>query len=95
MADGTCGWVGTDDGACVSMHMLVGSGGMLPKEKFTFPGGLRSLLRPCLFPNATSLTRIHGGSTTAVHYNTCQPSQGVSVTRVDLVHVGPDEVGIL
>ena len=61
------------------------------EEKFA----LRSLLRSYLYPNTTSPTRVHGGSNTAVCHNTCQSSQDVSVTIVDLVRVGPDEVGIL
>ena len=72
------------------MHTL---GGHAPLEKIL--GALRSLLRPCLYPNATSPTRLHGGSNTAICHNTCQLSQGVSATIVDLVRVGPDEVGIL
>ena len=43
----------------------------------------------------TSPTRVHDGSNTAVHHDTRQSSRGVSVTIVDFVHVGPDEVGIL
>ena len=31
-------------------------------------GALRLLLRPYLYPNATSPTRIHGGSNTAVQH---------------------------
>ena len=55
---------GTDDGACISVHMLGRSGGML-----------RSLLRPYFVsPNATSPTRVHGGSNTAIHHDTCQSS---------------------
>ena len=84
---------GTDDGAC--MHTLGESGGMLPQKKKFKLGALRSLLRSYLYPNATSPTRVHGGSNTAVRHNTRQSSRGVSVTIVDLVRVRPDEVGIL
>ena len=52
-------------------------------------GVLRSLLRPYLYPNAASPTRVHGGSNTTARHNTHQLSQGISVTIVDLVHVGP------
>ena len=46
-------------------------------------------------PNATSLNTVHGGSNTAVRHDTRQSSRSVSViTIVDLVRVGPDEVGI-
>ena len=86
---------GTDDGACISTHTLGGVWGHAPPEKFIKLGALRSLLRPYLYPNATSLTRVHGGSNTTVRHNTRQSSRGVSVTIVDLVRVGPDEVGIL
>ena len=48
-----------------------------------------------MYPNATSPTRVHGGSNTAVRHDTRQSSRGISVTIVDLVRVGPDEVGIL
>ena len=65
---------------------------MVPQKKL---GALRSLLRPYLYPNATSPTGVHGGSNTAVCHDTHQSSQGVSVAIVDLVCVGPDEVGIL
>ena len=58
-------------------------------------GDLRSLLRPYLYPNATSSTRVHGGSNTAIHHNTRQSSRCISVTIVHLVGVRPDEVGIL
>ena len=33
-AEVTYDWGGTDDGACVSMHALGGSGGMLPQKFF-------------------------------------------------------------
>ena len=65
--------------------------GHAPPEKL---GALRLLLRLYSYPNATSPTRVHGGSNTAICHNTRQSSQGVSVTVVDLVHVEPDEVGI-
>ena len=65
---------------------------MLPHKKKLKLGALRLLLR---YPNATSPTRVHGGSNTAVHHNTHQSSRSISVTIVDLVCVGPDEVGIL
>ena len=58
-------------------------------------GALRSLLRPYLYPNATSPTRVHGGSNTTIYHDTRQSSRGVSVTIVNLVCVGPDEVDIL
>ena len=64
---------GTDDGACVSTHMLGGPVGMLPWKIFKL-GALRSLLRPYLYPNATSPTRVHGGSNTTIRHNTCQLS---------------------
>ena len=53
-AEGTYNWVwggggGTDDGACVSTHALVGSGGMFSPEKFLKLGALRSLLRPYIY----------------------------------------------
>ena len=69
--------------------------GHAPPEKFFKLGALRLLLRPYLYPNATSPTRVHGGSNTAVRHNTRQSSRGVSVTIVDLVCVRPDEVGII
>ena len=50
--------------------MLGGSGGMLPQGKFFKLGALRSLLRPYLHSNATSPTRVHGGSNTAVRHDT-------------------------
>ena len=54
-------------------------------EIFVKLGVLRSLPRPYLYPNATSPTRVHGG----VYYYTRQLSRAISVTIVDLVHVGP------
>ena len=42
--------------ARVRMHMPGGSGGMLPQKI-----ALTILLRPYLYPNTTSLTRVHGG----------------------------------
>ena len=69
--------------------------GHVPPEKFLKLGALRLLLRSYLYTNATSPTRVHGGSNTAVRHDTRQSSQGISVTIVDLVRVGPDEVGIL
>ena len=55
--------------------------GHAPPEKKNFKlGVLKSLLRPYLNPNTTSQTRVHGGSNTAVHHNTCQSSRGVSLT---------------
>ena len=67
-----------------------------PRNFFFFKlGALRSLLRPYLYPNATSPTRVHGGSNTSVRHATGQSSRGVSVTIFDLVRVGPDKVGIL
>ena len=53
-----------------------------PPEKFFKLGALRSLLRPYLYPNATSPTRVHGGSNTAIRHDTRQLSRGVSVTIV-------------
>ena len=80
---------------CKHVHAR-GVWGHVPPEKIVKLGALRSLLRSYLYPNAAaSPTRVHGGSNTAVRHNTCQSSQGVSVTIVDLVCVGPDEVGIL
>ena len=67
---------------------------MLPPKKFLRLGALRSPLRSYLYPNATSPTIVHG-SNTAVRCDTRQSSRGVSVTVVDFVSVGPDEVGIL
>ena len=67
------------------MLTLGGVWGHAPPEKL---GALRSLLRPYLYPNATSPTRVHGGSDTAVCHDTCQSSWGISVTIVDLVSVG-------
>ena len=46
-----------------------------------------------MYPNANSPTRVYG--TTAVHQDTRRLSRGISLTIVNLVHVGPDEVGIL
>ena len=66
--------------------------GHAPPEKSLKLGALRLLLRSYLYPNATSPTRVHGGSNYIVRHNTRQSSRGVSVTIVDLV---PDEVGIL
>ena len=66
-----------------------------PQENYLKLGALRLLLRPCLCPNATSLTRIPGGSNTAVRHDARMLSQSISVIVVDLVHVGPDDVGIL
>ena len=66
--------------------------GHVPPEKL---GALRSLLRSYSYTNTNSPTRVHGGSNTAVRHDTRQSSQGISVTIVDLVHGGPDEVGIL
>ena len=59
-----------------------------------------SLLRPYLYPNATSPTRVPAGSNTVICYNTHQSSRGVLATVVNLVHlymhlVISDEVGIL
>ena len=34
-------------------------------------------------------TRVLGGSNTAIHHDTRQSSRGISVTKVDFVHVGP------
>ena len=56
----------TNDGVCVSTHMLRGSGGMLLPKKL---GGLRLLLRSYLYPNTTSMTRVHGGSNTTICHN--------------------------
>ena len=86
---------GSDDGACLRTHTLGGSGGMPPQKNYFKLGALRSLLRPYLYPNATSPTRVHGESNTSVRHDTRQSSRGVSVTIVNLVRVGPDEVGIL
>ena len=86
---------GTDDGACVSTRTLGGVWGHAPPEKFSKLGALRSLLRSYLYPNATSLTRVHAGSNTAVRHDAHQSSRGVSVTIVHLVRVRLDEVGIL
>ena len=74
--------------------MLGGSGGYALPENSLKLDALRSLLRSYLYPNATSPTRLRGGSNTAVRYDTFQSSRGVSVTIVDLAHVGPDELGI-
>ena len=58
--------------------------GHAPPQKFFFKlGALRSLLRPYLYPNATSPTRVHGESNTSVRHDTRQSSRGVSVTIVD------------
>ena len=65
-------------------------GGDAPKVKL---GALRLLLGPCLCPNATSPTRVPGGSNTAICYDTRTLSQGILVTVVDLVHVRPHKVG--
>ena len=64
--------------------LLGGSGGMLPPKNFVKLGALRSLLRPYLYPNATSPTRVHGGSNTTICHDTRQSSRGVSVTIVTL-----------
>ena len=56
--------MGSEDGVCLSMHTLGGSGGMPPQKIFFKLGALRSLLRPYLYPNATSPTRVHGESNT-------------------------------
>ena len=48
---------------------------------------MRSLLGP--YPNATSLSRLHGRSNTVICHDTCQSSQGVSVNIVNLARVGP------
>ena len=72
---------GTDYGVCGDAYL----------QKFK-SGALRSLLKPYLYPNATSPTRLHGN--TAVCHDH-QSSQGTSVTVVDLVCVGPDENGHL
>ena len=37
-------------------------------------GALRPLLRSYLYPNATSPTRVHGGSNTAIRHDTHQSS---------------------
>ena len=42
-----------------------------------------------------SPTGLHGRSNTVICHNTRQSSQGISVTTVNLVRVGSDEVGIL
>ena len=60
---------------------------MLPQKIFLKLGALRSLLRPYLYPNATSSTRVHGGSNTSIRHDTRQSSRGVSVTIFDLVRV--------
>ena len=44
-----------DDGACVSTHTLGGSMDMFPQKT----SKIRSLMRSYLYPNATSLTRVH------------------------------------
>ena len=67
----------------LSTHTLGGSGGMPPQKLFLKLGALRSLLRPYLYPNATSPTRVHGESNTSVRHDTRQSSRGVSVTIVD------------
>ena len=57
--------------------------GHAPPEMKKKLGALRSLLRPYLYPNATSPTRVHGESNTSVRHATRQSSRGVSVTIVD------------
>ena len=66
------------------MHTIGVVWGHAPPEFFLKLGALRSLLRSYLYPNATSPTRVHGGSrpNTAVRHDTRQSSQGVSVTIV-------------
>ena len=71
-AEGTWDWGGSEDGACVSTHTLGGSGGMLPQKILLKLGALRSLLRPYLYPNATSPTRVHGESNTSVRHEAFQ-----------------------
>ena len=44
--------------------------GHAPAGKFFKLGALRLLLRPYLYPNATSSTRVHGGSNTTVRHDT-------------------------
>ena len=51
---------------------------------------MRLLLRSYLYQNATSSTRVHSESKTAVRHDIRQLSRGVSVTVVDPVSVGPD-----
>ena len=63
-------------------------GHVSPRKKLKL-GPLRSLLRPYLYPNATSPTRVHGRSNTAICQDTRQSSRGISVTIVGLLHVGP------
>ena len=50
---------------------------MTPQKIFLKLGALRSLLRPYLYPNATSPTRVHGESNTSVRHDTRQSSRGV------------------
>ena len=69
--------------------------GYAPPDKSFKLGALRSHLRSYLNSNATSPTRVHGRSNTAILYDTHQSSRGVSVTIVNLVCVGPDDVGML
>ena len=79
---------GTGDGAYVRTQMLRGLGPCFPRKL----GALRLLLRPYLYPNATSPTRVHGGSNTIVRHNTRQLSQGILVTIFNLVRIGPASV---
>ena len=69
-------------------------GACSPKIKFKL-GALKSLLKPYLYPNFTSPTRLHGGNNTAICHVTRQLSRGVSSTIIDLVRVWPVDVGIL
>ena len=76
---------------CMRKHAhSTGIWGHAPPEKCSKLDALRYLLRPYLYPNATSPTRMHGRSNTAVCQNTHQSSQGISVAVVDLLRVGPD-----
>ena len=81
--------MGTNDGACVAL------GGLGACSSSVKLGAQRLVLQPLLYPNATSLTKAPGGSNTSIRHDTHQSSQGVSVTVANLVHVEPDEVGIL
>ena len=42
-------------------------------------GALTSPLRPYMYPNVTSSTRVHGRSNTAIHHDTCRSSLGIIV----------------
>ena len=60
----------TNNGACVSTHTL---GGLAPGKSLKL-GALRLLLRPYLYPNVTSQTRVYGGSNAIVRHDTRQSS---------------------